>query len=90
MKIFLSLLACLALCGCVVVSGTRTAPDGTVTQMHTSRFLWASEGIDFSLATATNGTLTTGLKVAKSNPDAAALEAVSRGAAEGTARGLKP
>lgn len=87
MKTFLVSLACLALCGCANVSGTR-APDGTLT-IKTSRFLWSSEGIAFGLTSQTNGTLTTTLAVQKSSPDSASLEAIARGAAQGVAQGIK-
>jgi hypothetical protein len=68
-------LLALLLCGCSTIVGTRTK-DGDLT-LTSHRFLWASEGISFSLSD-TNG-LTTSLKVQKSSSDATSIDAVFNG-----------
>lgn len=72
--------------GCVSINGTRTAPDGSVLTIKTTRFAWASEGINFTLQD-TNGFKTT-LAVQKSTVDSAAIGAVAKGVAEGMAAGV--
>jgi hypothetical protein len=86
MKYFL-LIPLLFLTGCVHVKGTRS-PDGTLT-VSTTRFLWTSEGIAFSLKEGTNGILSTTLAVKKSSPDDAALAAIVQGAVQGAIAGMK-
>ncbi len=76
------LLGLFVLSGCAYVTGTRQAPDGSVLRISSVRWLWQSEGVNFTLSD-TNG-VRVGLSLAKSNPDAAAIGA----AAEGVARGL--
>lgn len=79
MKRLLLLLPLLA--GCAHISGERT-PDGTL-KLTTTRFLWSSQNVQFSLTDGTNMVVT--LKASKSNSDSEALGAI----AEGVARGLK-
>lgn len=82
-KLLCLLLAVLSCGGCANVSGSRTAPDGSVLKITTWRFFWASQNINFSI-TDTNR-LTVTLKVSKSNVDTDAIAA----AAEGAVKGMK-
>lgn len=72
----------LLLCGCAHIAGERK-PDGTLT-LTTTRFLWSSQNVEFSVSDGTNLVVT--LKAKKSQTDAEALSAI----AEGVARGMKP
>ena len=66
MKKTIAYLICVTLLtGCVKVSGTKTANGDLKISSH--RFVWASEGIDFSVKDDKG--FTTSLKVAKSKPD---------------------
>lgn len=80
-------IVCLCCAGCVQVSGTRS-PDGTLT-VNTHRFLWASQGIAFTLNEGTNGSLSTTLSVNNSSVDDAALQAIVQGVVTGVIIGLK-
>jgi len=81
MKTFASFLLCvLALTGCSFSAMQR----GEVKAVN-SRWFWSTEG--FELDVETNGTAR--LRLQKSNPDAESIGAAAKGAAEGTARGLK-
>lgn len=77
------LCAVIGLTGCVSVSGTRTAPDGTKLAIATHRFLWASQNIDFTTTDITG--LTVGLKVGASSADASAITALGNIAAQAVA-----
>jgi hypothetical protein len=76
------------LTGCAMVSGARTAPDGSRIVVRSLRFLWASEAIDFSVTTPEG--ITASLRVAKSRSDPESIkeaamiaEAIARGMAKG-------
>lgn len=71
----------LLLSGCAHIAGERS-PDGTL-KLTTTRFLWSSQNVQFSLSDGTNIVVT--LRSSKSNSDSEALGAI----AEGMARGLK-
>ncbi len=76
------ILLCLAACaGCSSTDGFRRLPDGSVLEIHNTRVIWASEGIDFGV-TDTNG-FTAKLSIQKSSPDAQTAQAIARGVAEG-------
>ncbi|OHD25569.1 MAG: hypothetical protein A2Y38_08000 [Spirochaetes bacterium GWB1_59_5] len=75
------LIICAALCGCAHIEGTRTAPDGSVLRVVSTRLFWASQDIQFSVTDSNRLTIT--LTVKKSNADADALGAVAKGVAEG-------
>lgn len=72
-------LVSLIFAGCAAIEGIRY-PDGTI-EVRSRRYLWASQGIDFSVKD-TNG-LTATLKVQRSNPDADTFGAISEGAVRG-------
>lgn len=78
MKTRVTILAVLGLlcAGCANITGTR-GPDGSLS-IQSQRFLWASEGIEFSLRD-TNGFKTT-LNVKKSSSHAEAIAAAFAGA----------
>jgi hypothetical protein len=88
-KIAIGVLLCIAaimllsLCGCSMITGSRTMPDGSVLRVSSVRLLWSSEGID---TTTEDGALKFGLRVQRSNPDAQALSAVAEGAARGATK----
>lgn len=86
MKVWPILFVILIAAGCVQVSGTRK-PDGTLA-INTHRFLWASEGINFTLKDTNNLSVT--LTVQKSSVDSTALAAVAQGVATGLANSAKP
>lgn len=72
------------LAGCAHITGARRAPDGSVLAISSTRFLWDSEGVNFTL-TDTNG-ISVGLGVTKSNPDADAIKAIADGVSAGLGR----
>lgn len=89
MKSLLLSIGLAALCtGCVSTVGSRTLPDGSVLQLRSTRWFWASEGIDVSTHD-TNG-FVFNLRVSKSNASAEALGAVAEGIAKGMVKGAKP
>jgi hypothetical protein len=79
MKNTIALLLLISCCGCVQVSGTRKTADGSSLTISTTRFLWSSEGIDFSTSVSTNAILDAKLKVAKSSTDATSIKEVFTG-----------
>ncbi len=87
-SVILFLAALVLATGCAVVGGTKTAPDGSVLHLRSSRFLWVSEGVRFDLAD-TNG-VRVSLSIDKSHTDVEALSALVEAAAKGAASGLKP
>jgi len=86
-KTTLIILSFISLCftGCVQVSGTKSAIGEL--KVNTHRFLWASEGIDFSVKD-TNG-FNTSLKVNKSQVDTEAIAAIAAGIAQGMGTAAK-
>ncbi len=73
--------------GCSSITGMRQLADGSRLTISASRLLWASEGIDASVA-ETNG-LSFSLKVQKSGVDAQALGVVTEAAVKGAIQGAK-
>lgn len=87
MKHIVGLLAIALLTGCSFTKGTRTTRNGDILTVQNQRFFWSSQGINFTVRD-TNG-FSASLSIEKSNPDAQALEATARGAAQGAASSLK-
>lgn len=63
---------------CSSISGTRTDTQGNQLKISSTRWFWASDGIDATTKDA-NG-FEFGLKVAKSHPDAESIKASFDGA----------
>lgn len=70
--------------GCATIEGRRT-PDGTLT-IRSTRILWASQKVDFSVKDGTNNTIS--FRVTKSSSDAEALSAITEAATRGAVHGV--
>ena len=74
MKTIPLIMVAVALCGCVNVAGTRTAPDGSKLTIRATRVLWVSQDLSFSTKTEDGTTVT--LKAANSRSDVEAVQAL--------------
>jgi len=85
LKLACLLLASALLAGCNTTSITKTSADGDQFTARNSRVFWSSEGVavDFK---RDGSNVTAAARIQKSGTDAAALEAVARGAAQGAAK----
>lgn len=86
--LLLSALFAWVFCGCAMVSGARTAPDGSRIVVQSLRLLWVSEMVDFAVTTPDG--VTASLRVSKSRSDPESIkeaamiaEAIARGMAKG-------
>ena len=88
MKKTLILISSLALlsAGCNSINGTKSA-DGSL-KIRANRFMWASEGVDFSVKDEKG--FTTTLKVAKSKSDTEMLGTVTSAAVEAALNHFAP
>ena len=73
-KIFAVLCALPLVAGCVNIKGERTGPDGSRLSISAQRFLWVSQGMEFS--TQTEDTIVT-LKASTSKSDADSIAVLS-------------
>jgi len=85
MKLLCTLAAALLLVGCNTTAITKVSPDGEQFTARNSRVFWSSEGVavDFKRDGAN---VSASARIQKSSTDAAALEAVARGAAQGAGK----
>lgn len=74
------MLIALVLTGCVNISGSRTAPDGSRLTINAQRFLWSSQDLCFT--TITDDGVTVELKASNSSSDAQSIANLSEALGE--------
>lgn len=86
MKTSIILAAILATCsGCVNVGGKYTFPDGSSLSINTSRFLWRTENLCFTVGDTNKFNVS--LSTKSSRPDVEAINALGEIAAKAIAAG---